>query len=890
MPRKPKDPPASKSKPASAAAREVVNPGVNPVIEHTTPDRSLPFPVVAIGASAGGIEAVTALVKKLPADTGMAFVVVQHLSPAHESMLTEILGRATRLPVSEVKDDTAVEPDHVYVIPPNKTLAFGKGVLHLSARMEMRGQPRPIDLFMRSLAEEHGHKAIGVVLSGTGSDGTLGLEEIKAAGGITFAQDSTAEQTAMPRSAIAAGTVDFVLPPDEIARELHRIARHPHVAPSPGEPAVSEEAVFARVLDILRQWTGVDFANYKRSTLHRRITRRMLLHKLDGLDDYLRYVRSNPEEVDALYQDVLISVTSFFRNPEAYEALKTTVFPKLLEERTRTESVRVWALGCSTGEEAYSLAMAYVEFAEQSGAKVPIQVFATDLNGPGIDKARAGLYPKGIAQDVSPDRLRRFFVEMDGGYQVTKAIRDVCVFARQNVIADPPFSRIDLVACRNLLIYLEPVLQQRLIPLMHYALRSDGFLWLGSSETIGTYRDLFEITDTKHKIYRRIPGKRSHALTVPATGERWTSANVASAYAASRQKEYATADPQKEAERLLLGRYAPPGVLVNAELDVLQFRGDTGPYLAPSPGRASLNLLKLLREGLLVPVRDVLNRARREKDVVREEGLKVRADGGWREVDVVVLPVRNGTSPGAYLVLFEEPTHRAEARVRALAAEAQAAAARVPPMDDESGRQEVARLKQELSITREYLQAVIEQQEAANEELQSANEEIQSSNEELQSVNEELETSREEIQSTNEELVTLNDELHDRNTAITVANDDLMNLLTSVNIAMVILGPDLRIRRFTQAAEKILNVIHADIGRPITDIKLTIDVPDLEAKIAEVMENVTVAALDVKDRSGRWFSMRLRPYRTMESKIDGVVLLVLDVDVLKRSEQDALGR
>jgi two-component system CheB/CheR fusion protein len=461
-------PPAQRARKAKAKAQErsdPVLPAVNPVVDdHLAPRESLSFPIVAIGASAGGLEAIMALLNALPVDTGMAFVVVQHLSPTYQSVLSQILHRATTMPVTEVTDNTAVAPNHVYVIPPGKNLVFSDGHLQLAPRTERLGQHRPIDHFMRSLAEEHGHKSIGVVLSGTANDGSLGIQEIKAAGGITFAQDSSAEQQSMPRSAVATGAVDFVQSPAEIGHELEWIARHPYVSPAIDEGGLSlDEPAMARVLAILRQSTGVDFANYKRNTLNRRIARRLLLLKMPRLEDYVPVLQENPKEVDALFQDVLINVTSFFRNPEAYDAIKGTVFPRLLEDRSRGEPIRIWALGCSTGEEAYSLAMAFTEFCEQRGKAVEAQIFASDLNGVGIDKARAGIYAKGIVQDVSPERLRRFFVEIDGSYRIAKPIRDMCVFARQNILADPPFSRLDLVACRNMLIYFEPNSQRRLI-------------------------------------------------------------------------------------------------------------------------------------------------------------------------------------------------------------------------------------------------------------------------------------------------------------------------------------------------------------------------------------------------------------------------------------------
>ncbi|HUI99462.1 MAG TPA: chemotaxis protein CheB [Usitatibacter sp.] len=848
---------------------------------------SLAFPVVAIGASAGGIDAIKRLLEALAPDTGMAYVVIQHLSAAHESMLTEILARSTAMPVAEARDRAPIEPNHVYVIPPNAMLAFAAGTLALTPREGPSGQARAIDVFMRSLADGQGYKAIGVVLSGSASDGTVGLEEIKAAGGITFAQDSTAEQDSMPRSAIAAGVVDFVLPPDEIAHELVRLAHHPYVARGAVEPEPSQEPIFARVVEALRQSTGVDFSKYKRNTLRRRITRRMVLHRLQGFDEYLQLLESNPAELDALYADVLINVTSFFRDAAAFESLKSVVFPKLVEDRGRREPIRIWSVGCSTGEEAYSIAIAYNEFAEASGRRLPLQVFATDLNGANIDKARAGVYPKSIAHEVSAERLRRFFAKVDGGYRVAKPIRDLCVFARHNVLSDPPFSHVDLVACRNLLIYLEPALQQRIIRLLHYALCPGGFLWLGGSETIGTYRELFELLDARSKVYVRKPSAHPATLAMPLPGRSLTASAPLAAGPATR--EVPIVEPMREADRLLLSRYSPPGVLVNENLDVIQFRGDTGPFLTPAPGRATLELLKMLREGLLVAVRGGLRRAQREKVAVREEGLRVRSNGGWREVDLAVIPVHPGDNGfRTYLVLFEEPAARERARAKALADHARSEVAKVPASRDESSRQEIDRLTQEIAASREYLQSVIEQQEAANEELQSANEEVQSANEELQSINEELETSKEEIQSTNEELATVNDELQNRNAELSQSNNDFVNLLASVDMPIVMLGPDLRIRRFTPPAQELLNLIPSDVGRPLGDLTLDIGVADLEHIAIDVIRNVAPQEREIRDREGRRYLLRVRPYRTLENRIEGAVVLLVDIDSLRRAEQSAL--
>jgi two-component system, chemotaxis family, CheB/CheR fusion protein len=834
------------------------------------PASGAPFPVVGVGASAGGLEAFTQLLKALPADTGMAFVLVQHLAPSHASALAEILSRATKMPVTEVRDEPIVEPNHVYVIPPDRSMIIVRGALQLFPR-EGRGAPHPIDQFFRSLAVEQRHRAIGVVLSGTATDGTLGLGEIKAEGGITFAQDETAQHEGMPHSAIASGCVDFVLAPAEIAREIALIGQHPYAVTEAEAHDTDERSNLAQVVQLLLDITGVDFTGYKFNTLYRRVTRRMVFQKMSGLAEYIQYLRQTPAELDALYQDILISVTSFFRDSESFETLKRTVFPRLLKDRSRHDPVRLWTLGCSTGEEAYSLAIAFMEAAEAAGSSVPVQLFASDLNAAGIEKARAGVYPKDIAQDVSPERLRRFFSEVDGHYRIAKSIRDSCVFSRHNVLADPPFSRIDLISCRNLLIYLEPVLQQRIMPMLHYALKAEGCLWLGGSETIGAYRNLFEAEDAKHKIYSKKPGPNQggsgHFPLLHGGVPR-------SRFIPTTARPGDTVDLHREADRVLLTKFTPPGVLVNADLDILQYRGDTGSYLAPAPGKSSLNLLKMLREGLLVAVRATILRADKEQSPVREEGLRVKSENGYREVAVEVIPLKgHGAKEGGFLVLFEED---GSARVAS-------AGSRAPePFATDTDN---ARLQQELAATREYLQSVIEQQEAANEELQSANEEVQSANEELQSTNEELETSKEEIQSSNEELSTVNDELHHRNEELHRVNNDIVNLLSSVQMAIVMLGPDLRVRRFTPMAEKLLNLIPSDVGRPLTDIKLNLDdLPDLEPLLADVLDTISVKECEVRGKQGRWYSLRLRPYRTTENKIDGVVVMLVDVDAVKRAE------
>jgi two-component system, chemotaxis family, CheB/CheR fusion protein len=839
--------------------------------------------VVGVGASAGGLEAFKQLLAHLPVDTGMAFVLVMHLDPTHESILTKLLAKATRMPVSEVQDGAVVEPDHVYVIPRNMRMAIEGGALRLLPRQERREQQRPIDSFFQSLAEDQNTHAIGVILSGTATDGTLGLEAIKAEGGITFAQDpKSAKFDSMPRSAITAGCVDFILSAEEIAKELARISRHPFVAPAGGakpDVEVTEQPAgkngFNKILMLLRRTTGVDFSLYKTNTLYRRIRRRMILNKLDGLEEYARYLRENADEVEYLYQDILINVTSFFRNPESFEVLKEQIFPRLVERLAPDEPLRIWVMGCSTGEEAYSIAMAVTEFTSERSGHIPVQIFATDINEKSIEIARAGLYQKNVTADVSPERLRRFFTEADGGYRVSKPLRDMCVFARQNIAADPPFSRIDLISCRNLLIYLESALQKQILPLLHYALKPTGILWLGSSETAGAVPDLFEPEDKRHRFYARKPATKLPSLSYLAGADARKMDRASSAFelvdptATSGDKE-----ARREADRIILARYALASALINEELNVLQLRGDTSPYLDQSYGKTTGNLLKLAREDLLVALRAAVNKARKDDNPIRKENVRVRYNGETNNAHLEVIPIKHPKSQERYfLILFETADQQSRGQ--------EAGGAR-----RKSDERRVRQLQQELAAARDHLQSVIEEYEAAYEELQSVGEEAESSNEELHSINEELETSKEELESSNEELITLNEELNNRNTELGRLNSDLDNLLGSVKIPILMLDSQLRIRRFTPAAEKLLNLIYTDVGRPMGDLKFNLDYPDLERLITEVIDTVSVKEVETRDSAGRWYSLRARPYKTLDNKIDGAVVALLDIDALKQTEKE----
>jgi PAS domain S-box-containing protein len=836
-----------------------------------------PFPVVGVGASAGGLEAFTQLLSALPDDTGMGFVLVQHLDPKHQSSLSELLAKVTPMPVVEAVQGLAVRPDEIYVIPPNTTLTIADGVLRLTPRGEARGLHLPIDQFFKSLAADRETGAIGVILSGTGTDGTLGLEEIKAAGGITFAQsEHSAKYADMPQSAIRSGCVDVVLSPEEIARELARIGQDPYVARGQAEDhglaAAPAEAHFKTILALLHSSFGVDFNAYRDTTIKRRITRRMVLHTHENLPAYARHLEGDRAELDALYQDILINVTSFFREAESFEALKQSVFPQILDGKSPLTPIRIWSPGCSTGQEAYSLAMVLLEFLEEKAVRPAIQIFASDLSDRvSLQKAREGVYPENILAQVSPERLRRFFTKEDGKYRVNRAIRDLCVFAKHNVITDPPFSRLDLISCRNLLIYLAPPLQKRIIPTFHYALNPLGFLMLGASETVGSSADLFPIIDQKNRIYvKKAVVAQHHSYFSTQNYRSAGGARVAPPPVAS------PADWQREADRIALGQYAPPGVLVNENFDILQFRGDTGPYLTPAPGEPSYNLLKMARQGLFMELRGALTECHQNGAAVLRQGLRIRGEGLEREINLHVLPVKlPHAGERCFLILFDESGRRASRPQEATSGLANG---------DQGSEAEL--LRQELASTREYLQAVIEQQDTANEELKSANEEILSGNEELQSTNEELETVKEELQSTNEELMTVNEQLQNRNQELSRVGDALTNLQVSANIPMVEVGIDLRIRRYTPAAAKVLKLVYDDIGRPVGSLKLPVEMPDLEKLVTEVIETVKVKEREARDRDGRWYALRLHPYRTADNRIDGAVLVLVDVDELKSAQEN----
>ncbi|MGB7285184.1 MAG: chemotaxis protein CheB [Candidatus Acidiferrum sp.] len=843
--------------------------------------------VVAIGASAGGIEALTDLLGFLPSDTGMAFVLVQHLDPKHQSILTELLAKRTAMTVTEVSHGVSISPDHVYVIPPNASMFVCGSNLHLGPREESRGMHMPVDYFMRSLAEQKGNRAIGVILSGSGSDGTLGMAEIQAHGGVTFAQDEgTAKYDGMPRSAVVAGCVDYVLPPRGIAKELVRIARHPYIAreslSADAEIVPATAPGLNTIFQVLRKATGVDSTHYRQTTVLRRIQRRMVVHKIDEIEDYSKFVQSRPAEIRALYQDMLINVTSFFRGPRVFEVLKSLVFPAICKNLSRGSGIRIWTPGCSSGEETYSVAIALLEFLGDRASQIPIQFFGTDVSEQSVTKARNGVYPENIQGDVPPERLRRFFSKAEGGYRVSKTIRDMCIFAQHNVLNEPPFSRMDLICCRNLLIYLEPVLQSKVISLFHYALYPGAYLVLGSSEGVGT-SGLFAIGDRTHKIFIKKVGsaRQAAALSVDAREEQ-REYGMVRAPVTLDDSPGSYLEAQKEFDRRLLTQYVPATVFVTQDMEIIHTRGNVNRYIKLAPGRPSLSLLKMAREGLVVELRSAINRAKQENIVVGKRNLQIKNgnDNGESEassreqharaVSFDVVPLILGNSKAPYFMIVFQESPRVSRRTSA------AHGAR-PSEESESALKRMAKLDQELAAAKEYLQSVIETQEATNEELQSANEEILSSNEELQITNEEMETAKEELQSTNEELATVNDELRSRNLEVTQINNDLINLLSSIDIAVIMIGSDLTIRRFTPKAQRFLGLIPGDIGRPFSNINPSIEILDLQSMVAQVISSFQPLERELTDRMGVHYQFRILPYRTIDNKIEGAVITIVDI-------------
>ncbi|MGC2659382.1 MAG: chemotaxis protein CheB [Bryobacteraceae bacterium] len=839
-----------------------------------SPPRGNPFPVVGIGASAGGLEAFVQLLSALPADTGMAFVLVQHLDPQHASLLPELLAPHTTMPVIGIQNDLAIQPDHVYVIPPNASIELLDGTLRVADREP--GIHLPIDIFFRSLALVQGSRAIGVVLSGNASDGSMGVRAIKEECGITFAQDErTARFGGMPRNAIATGAVDYILPPAQIARELASIATHPFLLPShPGdshsETLPEGDGELSRIFALLFSATKVDFSRYKMTTVRRRIGRRMMVLRIDSLSDYIRYIERETAELRELYRDLLISVTSFFREPDSFEALKDLLLKALIARPQSEDPVRIWVPGCATGEEVYSLAMCVYELLKENQLSIPVQLFGTDISDIALDRARRGAYASSIEEDIPPDLLNRFLTKVDSGYQINKLIRESCVFARHDVTTDAPFSNLDLISCRNLLIYLDQRAQARVLPVFHYALKPTGLLMLGSAETTAAAADLFDAVDAPHKIYRRRPVP-SRLLLEPDSGRRQMDSSFSSPVSTS-----SPLDLQRRLERVIQNKYSPDAVLINAEFQIIHFRGHTSSYLDPSPGHANLNLLRMATDGLVLPLRRTVQAAAGTKAPVRQSGVELQIAGEQQTItlEVTPMPGPDGGEP-YFLVVF--------VREKAAPAIGLDQSPSTPLPSDE----QVAKVQAQLAETREYLRNLTEQYEAHSEELQAANEESRSTNEELQSTNEELRTTKEELQSTNEELTTVNEELQSRNQELNSSNGDLRNLLSAVTVSILMVDSELRVRRFNTAAGTLFELGPMDIGRPVGHIRGPIETPHLEELVKNAIQTLHATGQEVQDSAGCWYMLSIRPYRTIDDRIAGAVITLQDIDPLKRGLQAA---
>ena len=841
------------------------------------------FPIVGIGASAGGLAAFEAFFSAMPADVdpGMAFVLVQHLDPNHKSILTDLIKRYTRMQVYEVKDGMKVQPNCTYIIPPGRDMAFLGGTLQLLEPAAPRGQRLPIDFFFRSLANDQHERAICIILSGTGSDGTQGLRMVKSEGGMTMAQlPESTTYDGMPRSAIATGLVDYVLPPAEMPSQLIAYVGHAfgRVAHRTNLPGPGSEDYLKKICVVLRDRTGHDFSQYKINTLIRRIERRMAVHQIERQEDYLRYLRQNPAEAQALFRDLLIGVTNFFRDPEAFAVLEKEIIPQLLAEKPSGAQIRSWVCGCATGEEAYSIAILLQEHIETLNRTFKVQIFATDIDAQAIEQARAGIYPAGIATDLAPGRLERFFTrEPDSTlYRIRKGIRDLLVFSEQDVIKDPPFSKIDLISCRNLLIYLNGDLQKKLIALFHYALSPKGVLFLGSSESVGDAGTLFDTLDRKQKLYQRRQD--------PPGGGQWAPSRFMPSLTVTDDRErgqlVALGTPEIPnlhllTERALLEYYAETGVLANGRGEILYIYGRTGKYLEPASGDAGgMNILAMAREGLRPALTSALYRVAARKEPVNHPGLRVKTNGDFATVDLAVRPVLD--KDGAlvadlFLVVLKErpdqPAHQD-----------------VSPSTTDTDTPRIAALEKELRNKEEYLQSTLEEMETANEELKSTNEEMQSVNEELQSTNEELETSKEELQSVNEELATVNAELQNKVADLSRVNNDMNNYLAGTGIATVFVDHQLHIVRFTPTATEMINLIQSDIGRPVAHIVTNlIGYDHLVADVQAVLHDLSPREVEVQTRAGMWFLMRIRPYRTLDNVIEGAVITFADITTTKQA-------
>lgn len=830
------------------------------------------FPIVGIGASAGGLEALEQFFSNMPSDTGMAFVVIQHLDPTHVGILPELLQRVTSMHVQQAMDGLAVEPNSVYVIPPNKSLSVLNGHLHLLVPIESRGLRLPIDFFLKSLAHDRLQNSIAVILSGMGSDGSQGLKAIKEKNGIVLVQEpKSAKFDAMPLSAIDAVIADVIAPATELPAKLLALLKL--VPATDTQKGIDEKSKshLDKIIILLREQSGHDFSLYKKNTLFRRIERRKGIHQIEKISAYVRFLQENPAEVDILFRELLIGVTSFFRDPEVWEKLKGSIIPEMIRDVPNRHVFRAWVTACSSGEEAYTLAMIFKEVAEKlpNQKGISLQIFATDLDKEAIEKARAGIFSENIAGEISPERLARFFVLETNGYRISNSIREMVVFAPQNIIKDPPFTKLDILTCRNMLIYMEPELQKKIISLFNYSLNQEGILVLGTAETLGVSTEGFREIDTKLKIY-----KRTSTLSPAELADFPSAFFRARSFTTEKKLVPKTLENiQTITEQILLQRFAPASVLVNDRGDILYITGRTGKYLEPAAGKANMNIHAMMREGLSQLVSDALRKAMRDFSPVFVKNAKIPSNDTFHYVDVTVQRLEAPEAVnGLIIIVFtdvKDPTEKSTSKGR---------------VSRSSSSGKLKELEEQLRSSHEELQTTREEMQTSQEELKSTNEELQSTNEELQSTNEELTTSKEEMQSMNEELQTVNIELQSKVNDYVRANDDMKNLLNSTEIATLFLDKDFNIRRYTDHAQNIVKIRKSDIGRPFTDLVTNLKYPEMEAHVKDVLNKLNTIEKPISTSDNRWFSVRIMPYRTLDDKVDGVVITFIDITTAKMLE------
>ncbi|SNQ60024.1 chemotaxis protein CheB [Candidatus Methanoperedens nitratireducens] len=822
------------------------NESVSPARENRAPikpDEESAFPIVGIGASAGGLEALEKFFINMPHDSGIAFVIIMHFDPAAKSVMADILKRYTKMEVFQVEDGMKVEPNHVYIIPPNRDMAIFHRTLHLYEPVVSKGIRHPIDFFFRSLADDQKENAVCIILSGTGTEGTLGLKAIKGEGGMVMVQSmESATYDGMPRSAIATGLVDYILLPEKMPEQLVSYVNQFYAREiTKPERIVTEQIVnyLQKIIILIRTQTGVDFSAYKQSTLIRRIDRRMSLHQIKNISDYVRYLQENKPEIQILHKEFLIGVTSFFRDLEAFRDLKEKIVPEILKDKSLDQPVRIWVPGCSTGEEAYSIAIVLKEYMDEVKSNFHVQIFATDVDRDAVETGRLGVYPSNITVDVSPERLNRFFIKNPDTYSIKKEIREMVIFAPQNAISDPSFLMLDLISCRNLLIYLVPESQRKLLLLFHYSLNPGGYLFLGSSETVGEFTELYSVVDKKWKIYERI-GERAHLpliaehapiapwVGIPKVGEIKAGINIG-----------------MKIEKMLLDTYTPPCAIINEKGDVLYIHGRTGKYLEPATGNFRSSIIDMARDGLRTELNIAIHRVVTQKKDVIFKNLNVKTNGAYQTIDLTVKPIKESTMQGLIMVTFEDvPSAKPSRPVKSTYRSKQA-------------KEHIAELENELKSTKENLQATIE----------------------------ELQTSNEELKSANEELVTLNAEHQAKIEEQSKTVSDLNNVLASTEIATLFLDNDLRIKGYTPATTKVINLIKTDIGRPVGDIVSNLEYEDLQRDAKEVLDTLVLKEKELRDKKGSWYLMRILPYRTIDNTIDGAVITFIDITERKRAEQ-----